>query len=183
MRRLARHLFTLCSAVSLLLCIAVCVLWVRSYATEVILVDSHAGRLLLIGLEAPAGPARAAREAYTAERFLNLLVRPPAVIGTPATAAEYRWLGFWFARGSKGLIRYPNPAGERRTSLTCAFWIVGVPYWSMALLSAAVPATWLWRSRVSRRRLAAGRCGACGYDLRATPDRCPECGAATPAVS
>ena len=31
MRRLARHLFTLCSAVSLLLCVAVCVLWVRSY--------------------------------------------------------------------------------------------------------------------------------------------------------
>src|SRR5687768_2785066 len=30
MRRLARRLFTLCSAVSLLLCVAVCVLWVRS---------------------------------------------------------------------------------------------------------------------------------------------------------
>src|SRR5687768_10735645 len=31
MRRLARHLFTLCSAVSLVLCVAVCVLWVRSH--------------------------------------------------------------------------------------------------------------------------------------------------------
>src|SRR5688500_10563560 len=31
MRRVARHLFTLCSAVSLVLCVAVCVLWVRSY--------------------------------------------------------------------------------------------------------------------------------------------------------
>jgi hypothetical protein len=31
MRRLARHLFTLCAAVSLVLCVAVCVLWVRSY--------------------------------------------------------------------------------------------------------------------------------------------------------
>jgi hypothetical protein len=31
MRGLARHLFTLCSAVSLLLCIATCALWVRSY--------------------------------------------------------------------------------------------------------------------------------------------------------
>jgi hypothetical protein len=34
MRRLARHLFTLCSAVSLLLCVAACVLWVRSYAAS-----------------------------------------------------------------------------------------------------------------------------------------------------
>ena len=34
MRRLARRLFTLCSAVSLLLCVAVCVLWVRSYSGD-----------------------------------------------------------------------------------------------------------------------------------------------------
>jgi hypothetical protein len=48
----------------------------------------------------------------------------------------------------------------------------------LVLLSAlawSVPAI-LRQHRAGKRR-AAGLCAECGYDLRASPDRCPECGA------
>ena len=51
------------------------------------------------------------------------------------------------------------------------------PDWSVMLACLALPLTTLGRHLVRRRRNRVGRCPSCGYDLRATPDRCPECGA------
>ena|ERR1700722_2764708 len=52
-----------------------------------------------------------------------------------------------------------------------------VPLWIGALICAAVPLAWAIRQVARRKVLKGGLCPACGYDLRATPERCPECGA------
>jgi hypothetical protein len=58
-----------------------------------------------------------------------------------------------------------------------------VPYWLVVLVCACVWTVALLclpngfeRKQAKRQRL--GLCTRCGYDLRATPERCPECGAA-----
>jgi predicted Zn-ribbon and HTH transcriptional regulator len=53
-------------------------------------------------------------------------------------------------------------------------WVA--PYWFLSALFAGLPAMRLNSHRRRRRTRRAGLCPNCGYDLRATPDRCPECG-------
>jgi len=59
---------------------------------------------------------------------------------------------------------------------------VGVPYWFACIVGLVAPVLWTVRRR---RRMVKFRsdCPICGYDLRATPDRCPECGTVTDTAS
>ena len=59
-----------------------------------------------------------------------------------------------------------------------ALWF---PHWLVVLLSAVPPLRWGLRTRQRRHRARVGLCLHCGYDLRASTERCPECGKPVPA--
>jgi len=62
-------------------------------------------------------------------------------------------------------------SSESHASVPCSLVSLGTAAWPLTSL------TLLIRRRSRHRRLArAGCCAKCGYDLRASPDRCPECG-------
>jgi hypothetical protein len=57
-------------------------------------------------------------------------------------------------------------------------WVLDLPMWIVVTFFLLLPAARLlrWTIRRRRRRAGPGVCARCGYDLRATPERCPECG-------
>ncbi len=55
-----------------------------------------------------------------------------------------------------------------------------VAHWTLAAPLLLLIACCAFIARRRRRDRERGLCPACGYDLRATPNRCPECGGATP---
>ncbi len=53
-----------------------------------------------------------------------------------------------------------------------------VAWWPIILLTAIYPVVCFVRYRRGLKDASRGLCPSCGYDLRASPDRCPECGRA-----
>jgi hypothetical protein len=97
-------------------------------------------------------------------------------------------LGVWITRG---VTRLPEDGmGNVMTGSESSGYVdwgsrlpcrtLSVPLWMcfgvLGLPTVAVAGRGLGRRWRRRARLAAGRCVACGYDLRGTPERCPECG-------
>jgi hypothetical protein len=90
----------------------------------------------------------------------------------------------WF-RKFAGFALHREQTSTLWVAATHAEWLtnftqteVVIPHWFIVAGFALTPAVWL-RSHIRRQRQRqAGHCTVCGYDLRATPERCPECGTA-----
>jgi hypothetical protein len=165
---------------SLLSCIATCALWVRSYSTK----DQIA--------------------AYRKYRYSARLADGCVICEKCECSAEFTGENgpafdlVDYSPSWKFSIHRPSPDPNNecedspyddpangtpsRPTQETRIELGHVPMWPIAAATAIPPLLAFRRLVQSGRRanaLKANRCPICGYDLRATSDRCPECGTIT----
>jgi hypothetical protein len=164
-----RKIFNALAAASLLTCLLMLGLWVRSYSTsEEILFDHMAG----------AGTAR--WSVHSTSGQLHLI---HAVIseGQPLS------FGWHYARAASPLSSSAKRPWNgfhavfnitiRNRSPIWIWDIVVVPQWFIAALFAIAPSIWLIRRLRATSHPPPGLCKSCNYDLTGnTSGTCPECG-------
>ena len=198
-----RRLLIAASAFSMLLSAAIAVLWLRSHfrSDGVFLVRNGSSRRAndgrksefvdTVSVRSMAGEIGFGRSLFlrgdsnllaqlrsgSSSRQLEVVAHPHDANAIASRAdwgtlrspdAPWTRLGFRFMRTRT----YCYPAGEVLAFDDYGIW---VPYWSIvvSIIPASVWPVVRWVRTARRRR--AGRC-ECGYDLRASQERCPECG-------
>ncbi len=172
MRRLLRMLLNFATACCLIMLAAVIALWVRSYIySETLDWYGDQRELSLMSARGEFDCYRVwAKSALQPTEFTVWRFPNPQGFESRAnllkTEAGMSHIGpiFGFA-----CFHNPHPNYAER------FAEIMLPWWSMALLTAALPVIRL-RRWWKRKPFVSGLCRSCGYDLRATPERCPECG-------
>ena len=202
MKRVGRLTLNALAGLSLLLFAAAVVLWVRSYFAhdvafmrrvrvgETTYREAHhslyskRGRLvwniattdygtLPPGVAAQI-PAERRKQGIKSSGYRRAGMNDP---GANPVAASAPW---WTQRGFRYRRFVPPP--QPGSPLSYTYTDIGVPHWALVAAASVLPAAVARRRWRERRRRRAGVCAKCGYDLRATPERCPECGAAAAQV-
>ena len=168
------------TALSALLLMLTLTLWLRSYRRADIgglfvaggrlqAAGSYWGKMHFFLSDLEFGHTRAWSLDVTSGTLDEFLSLRDALTSTPA-----------LDRGTLGLRLVRSPP---QSFYGATYWIVVLPHWLLALLFAFLPIAWLRHHLRVRRRIKHHLCLHCGYDLRSSTDRCPECGHPTPTTS
>jgi hypothetical protein len=165
-----RRIVAIWSALSLLLLIATAVLWIRSYWVADSL-DWNRGDGFIIAISSRG-------------RFGSEQIHFGQQGGSWTFQGHGRQAPFKLPINlpTSGVSGWPR-LGILYIGLPSGGFMQGsciiLPAWLMAIGTGLLPAWWLasYRRRLRLKRQQGGElCVSCGYDLRATTERCPECG-------
>jgi hypothetical protein len=183
MKRARRWSFNGLALISLVFCIALILLWARGFW-----VQDYVSWLKINGRQSEhieATNAQGRLQLQVAYLEMSPLVEPKDKNGTsidwwdlpsyPNLAlTTYHYtikpsiaIGFWGFQFVRADSRDWEASQLRDYSIT-------LPMPFILLCTGVCPAIWAWKS--FRRTEKPGYCSKCGYDLRATPNLCPECG-------
>jgi hypothetical protein len=185
MKRFRRWMSPGLTAMSITLCLATILLMIRSFwRIDAISWTGHTANLVAYSdhglLTVCFGPVYRGKHAYPYPEGWACwtLTRDTWGDGARTWAAQmdgvdfhrFRFIGFAFRKNQfvNGQTAYYS---DNR---------IYFPHIALALLASILPIWRLINQRTKRRLLEQGCCLSCGYDLRATPDRCPECGTLPP---
>lgn len=165
-----RRLFSMLSILSLLLCVVTAGLWLRShwvadmFKADIrwtnVCVGSYSGFLqMYVGGHRYDSPLYQVRHQ---QHDINEKA--------PSGIMPYRYFAHWEAMYYTERPKY---------------WVASVkfPHWLALLIVGVLPVCWVVRWCRHRHHVMEGYCITCGYDLRASKERCPECGTPVKAVT
>jgi len=200
MRRLLRIIFTTATILSALLVLATAILWIRS---QLIIQDllfynvrspeKHSVTAMRLGSLRGEIQFSWSRRVYRSRKYFEyedpaqyytsrasfpIDIRPgfSYLMLQPQRTPDSR--SFWPRQGFVFDITPAKPTVPGSAPSTRDSGLIGAPHWFLLVIFSLAPAVWIRRRiRAARRGRGPGYCSVCGYDLRATPNQCPECGA------
>ena len=174
MKRFRQWLFGYLAMVSLLCAATTLVVFVRSYSvvdrfshvgiSSWQIYGSDAGKLFVSVNDVPHPEKRQSRWSY--RQYNHSHYPQDYVWSSYVEESDWHWqhLGFIVT------------ANHQNGKMPEAGFSITVPYLFIFVLTVATPVILIASFFRRRLKIMKGQCSICGYDLRATPDRCPECG-------
>ena len=179
-----RRLFNLFAGLSLLICLSTVSLWIRSW---------HMDDVATFGFERPAQRTTWKVEADACVGYIYINLEHVAwrreaidfwddrekpgweLKHLPAKSPDVRWYVPYNGTGPT-FVRFFDYANEHSMVDRIHLWHFSASCWFLTAFFALLPLVVLIRFALQRSRRGTGFCPHCGYDLRATPGHCPECG-------
>jgi hypothetical protein len=181
---LKRRLFNVMAGMSLLLCVTTAILWATGSHPH-----SHINSLphrwgWMVAIQR-TGYAQLLIETF--HFYPTPIVGPLNGSGRAYSPAALAWLTQHGAYSNIehlgfgiGSMPEDNINANGHVFIDGFSWWINIPSYALIMAFAVLPfMVWIrYRQTQKSAQVAArGLCTSCGYDLRATPDRCPECGA------